>query len=117
MLKLHKNAVVTASLICGIMFAMPGTAMAYSCQAQFHRAEMLIERVEKLAKSDTDSRILAIIAQAKGIAHAGIISHNRASQGHTGDVGKFMHSDSVRNGKWAQQLAKQAYFLMTGEID
>ena len=91
-------------------------AMAYSCQAQFNRAMQLVKEAEGLVKKDTDARILAMIAEAKGIAQAGIISHAKASQGHTGAMGKFMHSDAVRKGKWAQDLAKQAIFLINGDI-
>lgn len=107
---------IMAILIGGIAMAAPNRAMAYSCMTQFSHAEDLIKEAEELVKEDTDSRILAMIAEAKGIAQAGIISHQAASEGHTGEVGKFMHGDAVRKGKWAQDLARQALFLLTGEV-
>jgi len=98
-------------------FVAAGTtpAMAYSCAAEYEAAEKIIAEAERLVTKDTDSRILAMITEAKGIADAGIISHKKANQGHTGAVGKFMHGDSVRKGRWAQSLATQAVFLLNGE--
>ncbi|NQV85168.1 MAG: hypothetical protein HQ494_15260 [Rhodospirillales bacterium] len=108
-------AFVLALTSLGFVAAGTTPAMAYSCGAQFKSANKIIAEAEGLVTKDTDSRILAMIAEAKGIAQAGIISHKKANQGHTGDVGKFMHGDSVRKGKWAQSLATQAIFLMSGE--
>ncbi len=117
MSKSLKSTIAALLLTGALSIATTGQAMAYSCSAQFEHANVLISEAEQFVKKDTDSRILAMIAEAKGIAQAGIISHNAASQGHTGEVGKFMHSDAVRKGKWAQQLAKQAIFLLTGEVE
>ena len=93
-----------------------GSVLAYSCEAEFAKANTLITQAQELVTEDTDSRALAMIQEAKGIAEAGIISHRNATEKHTGEVGKFMHSDAVRRGKWAQELARQAIFIITGEI-
>ena len=90
-------------------------AFAYSCNAEFQSAQELIKEAESMVKADTDSRILALIAKAKGIASAGIISHSKANQGHTGATGKFMHGNSVSMGRQAQSIATQAIFLLSGE--
>jgi len=114
---LNRKNLVLALALAGFGSAAVGTtpAMAYSCGAEFKNAQELISEAESLVKKDTDSRILAMIAEAKGIAAAGIVSHKKANQPHTGDNGKFMHGDSVRKGRWAQSLANQAIFLLTGE--
>jgi len=88
-------------------------ATAYSCKAVFFEANTLIKKAEKLVTPKTDSRIISMIEEAKGLAKSGLVSHSRASQNHHGKVGKFAHSDSVRRGKWAVSLAKQALFLLT----
>ena len=116
MLKSFHGVAAIALLGFGIAVTAPGQSMAYSCGAQYERAGELINQAEKLVKKDTDSRILAMIAEAAGLAQAGIVSHKPASERHTGKTGKFMHSDAVRKGKWAQELAKQAIFLLTGEV-
>lgn len=110
------NSIVFMFSVIGITAASTTLAFAYSCESEFAKASQLVAEVESLVKEDTDSRILAMIAEAKGIAEAGIISHRNASERHTGENGKFMHGDAVRKGKWAQTLAKQAVFLLTGEI-
>lgn len=114
---LKKTNIALVLTVMSLGFASAGTtpAMAYSCGAEFSAANELIAEAEGLVKKDTDSRILAMIAEAKGIAMAGIISHRKANQRHTGDTGKFMHGDAVRKGRWAQTLANQAIFLLTGE--
>lgn len=89
-------------------------AMAYSCKAVFKEASGLIKQAEALVKEDTDSRIKALIAEAKGMAEAGLVSHVAADQRHTGDVGKYAHGDSVRKGRTAVSMAKEALFLLTG---
>ncbi|NQV84937.1 MAG: hypothetical protein HQ494_14090 [Rhodospirillales bacterium] len=111
-----KNLILALAL-AGFGFAAVGTtsAMAYSCGAEYEAAEKLISEAKSMVKADTDSRILAMITEAEGIADAGIISHKKANQPHTGDNGKFMHGDSVRKGRWARSLANQAIFLMNGE--
>ncbi len=116
-MKKSAQAIASMAILAGGFAVLtPSQVMAYSCMSQFEHAKQLIEDAEKLVDENTDSRILAMIAEAKGIAQAGIISHQAASEGHTGEVGKFMHSDAVRKGKWAQDLARQATFLLTGEI-
>ncbi len=115
MLKTIKFALTLTLASLGFVAAGTAPALAYSCESEFSAANELIAEAESLVKEDTDSRILAMIAEAKGIAAAGITSHRKASQGHTGGKGKFMHGDSVRMGRWAQTLAKQAIFLLTGE--
>jgi len=92
-------------------------AQAYSCEAQFALAQEIIKKAESLVTDTTDARILAMISEAKGIAEAGIVSHRKATEKHTGHTGKYMHGDSVRKGLWAQTLAKEAVFLMTGETN
>ncbi|MBL4758262.1 MAG: hypothetical protein JKY32_11730 [Rhizobiales bacterium] len=57
-----------------------------------------------------------MIEKAKELADAGIVSHEHASEGHRGNIGKFMHSDAVRKGRWAQHLAGQALFMLTGNV-
>ena len=114
MKKSIRNKVTLPLILSTLTFAIPGQALAYTCEAVYEEAETLIEQAEALVKPDTDSRILAMIEQAKGLADAGITSHRRASEGHTGDVGKFMHGDAVRIGRQAQDLAREALFLLTG---
>lgn len=116
---MHRSIRTAASLALlglGVALLSPNQAEAYSCKSQFEAAQELIQQAEKLVKEDTDSRVLGMIAEAKGLAEAGIVSHDAASQKHTGHDGKFMHSDAVRKGLWAQELAKQALFLLTGEV-
>ena len=111
-----KFKTITIALI-GICFTLSATApvSAYSCNAEFEAAQELIKEAETLVKSDTDSRILALIEKAKGIANSGIISHSKASEGHVGATGKFMHGQSVSMGRQAQSVANQALFLLTGD--
>lgn len=116
MSKSIQSAAALALLGFGLIVTASSQAMAYSCMAQFKRANELIKQAERLVTKDTDSRILAVIAQAKGVAQAGLISHKAASERHTGKTGKYVHSDSVRMGKSAQALAKQAIFLLSGEV-
>lgn len=90
-----------------------GTAQAYSCQAIFQEAKQLISQAESKVTDKTDSRIKAMIAEAKGLAESGIVSHTAANERHVGDIGKYAHGDSVRKGRWAVALAKEALFLLT----
>ena len=115
MLKTTSFALVLTLTSLGFVAAGTTPAMAYTCEAEFSAAKEAIAEAEALVKEDTDSRILAMIAEAKGIAEAGITSHRKANQRHTGETGKYMHGDSVRKGRWAQTLAAQAIFLLTGE--
>jgi hypothetical protein len=117
MKKSIRNIVALSLILSTLAFAIPGQALAYTCEAVYEAAETLIEQAEALVKPDTDSRILAMIEQAKGLADGGIASHRRASEGHTGDVGKFMHGDAVRIGRQAQDLAREALFLLTGNLE
>jgi hypothetical protein len=110
------NTIAFTLSVIGMTAAATTLAFAYSCESEFAEASQIVAEAEALVKEDTDSRILAMIAEAKGIAEAGIISHRKANEGHTGETGKFMHGDAVRMGKWAQTLAKQAIFSLTGEI-
>jgi len=115
MIKKTRIALALALTSFGFVAAGTSPAMAYACKAEFNGAQELIKEAEGMVKNDTDSRIQAMIAEAKGIAEAGITSHAKANQRHTGENGKFMHGDAVRKGRWAQSLANQAIFLMSGE--
>jgi len=115
MLKTTFTALALTLASIGFVAGGASPAMAYSCEGQFSRANELVTKAESMVKKDTDARILALIAEAKGIANSGIISHRKANERHTGKNGKFMHGDSVRKGKWAQSLAKQAIFLLSGD--
>ncbi len=115
MLKPVRNTTFVALVTGMVALAVPGQALAWSCQSQYQKAEELIDRAEKLTTVNTDSRILSMLEQARGLADAGIISHERASEGHTGETGKYMHGDAIRKAIWAQDLAKEAYFLLTDE--
>ena len=116
MIKRLRHSVAVAMLGAGSALLLPLDALAYSCMSEFSQAQELVDKAQALVTTSTDSRVLAMIAEARGIAEAGMISHKAASESHTGEVGKFMHSDSVRKGKWAQDLAKEAIFLINGEI-
>ncbi len=94
MLKSIKTTAVTALLASSFAIIAPSQASAWSCQAQFEEAQSLIADPEKLVNEITDARILALLAQAKDLSHSGIISHNHASEGHTGETGKHMHSNA-----------------------
>ena len=104
---------LTAGLLMAVLNM--SSASAYSCQSEFNRANTLIQEAEKLVKKDTDSRIVALIEKAKGISRAGLVSHAKASEGHVGATGKFMHGQSVSMGRQAQSVAKEALFLLTGQ--
>lgn len=91
------------------------TALAYSCEAEFAKADALIEEAEGNIKPDADTRIKAMLAEAKGTLEAAKISHRQATEKHTGATGKYLHGDAVRKGRWAQALASEAIFLITGQ--
>ena len=98
-----------------LVIASAGQVRAYSCNAEFTKAEALIKEADGLVKPDTDSRILALIEEARGIANAGIVSHRKATERHVGPTGKYMHGQAVSKGRQAQSVAKQALFLLTGK--
>ena len=115
MLKFHllKSIGIIAATV--LLIITTGPAAAYSCKTEFTEAQALIQEAETLVKPDTDSRILALIEKAKGMAKAGIISHEKANERHIGDNGKHMHGQAVSMGRQAQSIAKEALFLLTGE--
>ncbi len=98
-----------------MLFGGAGSAMAYSCEGEFAKADSLIKEAEGYITPDTDARIKAMLAEAKGTLEAAEISHRQASEKHLGAVGKYMHGDAVRKGRWAQSLAFEVIFLATGQ--
>ena len=113
---MSKSNITTALLGALVLFiASAGQVRAYSCNAEFSKAQKLIAEAQTLVKSDTDSRILALIEEAKGIANAGVISHRKATERHVGPTGKYMHGQAVSMGRQAQAVAKQALFLLSGK--
>jgi len=68
-----------------------------------------------MVTSKTDSRIKAMLEEARGLAKSGLVSHTAANEKHKGETGKYAHGDSVRKGRWAVALAKEALFLLTGK--
>jgi hypothetical protein len=105
----------TSVLVALGSLAGTASAWAYSCESEFAKAESLIKEAENGLKPDTDARIKAMLAEAKGTLDAAKISHRQASEKHTGDIGKYMHGDAVRKGRWAQSLASEVIFLATGK--
>lgn len=105
------------ALLLAVTVSLGGisSAMAYSCKAVFQEAQQLIKKAESLVTPKTDSRIKAMIAEAKGLAEAGLVSHTAANERHVGSTGKYAHGDAVRKGRWAVSLAKEALFLLTGD--
>jgi|GEM_PF-4110704 len=103
---------ITAALF---MVGLTSQAMAYSCNALAKQADTLIKEADSKVTKDTDSRTLALIAQAKGMLQASRVSHGKASENHHGEKGKFMHGDAVRQARTAMDLAKEALFLLTDE--
>lgn len=112
---LKNKSLILYFLLALTGFAFSSVASAYSCNRVFTEANILIKKAEGMVNTKTDSRILSILEEAKGIAKAGLISHSKASQNHHGLTGKYAHSDSVRKGRWAVSLAKQALFLLSGK--
>lgn len=113
-----KNTIISKTAMLLLASAMTlGFAVnvqAYSCGVIFKEADGLIKKAETLLTDKTDSRIKAMIEEAKGLANAGLVSHTAANQRHSGETGKYAHGDSVRKGRWAVALAKEALFLLTG---
>jgi hypothetical protein len=113
---IDKSLKVSAYIaLAGASAFVSTAAQAWSCETTFKEAMTQIEAAEALVDENTDSRILGMIAEAKGIAEAGIVSHRKSNEGHTKEVGKYRHSDAITKGREAQLLAKQAKFLITGE--
>lgn len=106
------NLLSTMALGVAVSLATASTAQAYSCNAIFKEANKLIKQAETKASNKTDSRIMSMIEEAKGLASAGLVSHKQANQRHSGKTGKYAHGDSVRKGRWAVALAKEALFLL-----
>lgn len=109
------KSVVAPAIAMALILGSAPSAMAYSCNAVFKEAQQLIQEAEAKVTPETDSRILAMIAEAKGLAQSGLVSHSKANERHHGPTGKYAHADSVRKGRWAVSLAKEALFLLTGE--
>lgn len=105
---------ISVTMIFGLLVISTTSSYAYSCKAVYIEAEKLIEKAESLVSKTTDSRIKAMIEEAKGLADSGIISHKAANERHTGNTGKYAHGDAVRKGRQAVALAKEALFLLTG---
>ena len=64
--------IFSATVLAGVMtIAGMSSAMAYSCKVIFSEAQGLIKEAETLVTSKTDSRIKALIAEAKGLSQAG----------------------------------------------
>ncbi len=82
---LSKFAILLATGVLAVGFSV--NAQAYSCNKIFKEADGLITKAEVMVTDKTDSRIKAMIAEAKGLANAGLISHKAASQKHVGDIG------------------------------
>ena len=108
-----KKRIILAVCLFGLVLS--SDLMAYSCKVVFDEAQTLISEAELLVDQQTDSRIKALIAEAKGMAQAGIVSHTDANERHTGPTGKYAHGDSVRKGRQAVSLAKEALFLLDGK--
>jgi len=90
-------------------------AEAYTCEAVIKTAEERIKEAEAKLKPDTDVRIKARLAEAKGLLELAKINHRQASERHVGPVGKYTHGDAVRQARWAESLAREVIFLETGE--
>ena|SRR5437763_3443422 len=109
---IKKPAIALAALM---LLGGTGSALAYSCEGEFAKADALIKEAEGDIKPDTDARIKAMLAEVKGTLEAAKISHRQASEKHVGAMGKYMHGDAVRKGRWAQSLASEVIFLATGQ--
>ncbi len=115
MIKAHLKWLAAPTVALAFTLGGISPAMAYSCKTVFQEAQNLIQEAESKVTPETDSRILAMIAEAKGLADSGLVSHAKANERHHGATGKYAHADSVRKGRWAVALAKEALFLLTGE--
>lgn len=114
-MKTFVKTLVIGSGALALTLGLMAPASAYTCNAVFGEAEKLISEAESKVKPDTDSRIKAMIAEAKGLLEAGRISHGQAAEKHVGPSGKYAHGDAVRKARWAADLAKEAIFLASGE--
>ena len=112
---LLKSALNLSLLITILSIFSISSAYAYSCNAVFKEADGLIKKAEKMLNKKTDSRIKAMLEEAKGLAKSGLVSHKEANERHHGETGKYAHGDSVRKGRWAVALAKEALFLLSGK--
>lgn len=109
-----KNILIAIPMVASILMISTNNSYAYSCKAVYIEAENLIEKAEKMVTKKTDSRIKAMLEEAKGLADSGFVSHKAANERHTGKAGKYAHGDAVRKGRQAVALAKEALFLLTG---
>ena len=91
------------------------TAEAYTCEVVIKTAEERIKEAESKLKPNTDVRIKAKLAEAKGLLEQAKINHRQASERHTQPVGKYTHGDAVRQARWAETQAREVIFLETGE--
>jgi hypothetical protein len=108
-----KHLAVTGALVLGLGASLP--AAAYMCKGVFNEAEKNISEAESKVTPKSDSRIKAMIAEAKGLLESGRIAHDQAAERHVGEAGKYAHGDAVRKARWAADLAKEAIFLATGD--
>lgn len=108
------RVLIAVPMLFGLLLIGTSSVNAYSCKGVYIEAENLIKKAESMVTKKTDSRIKAIIEEAKGLADAGFVSHTAANARHTGIVGKYAHGDAVRKGRQAVALAKEALFLLTG---
>jgi hypothetical protein len=92
-----------------------GVADAYTCESVIKAAEERITEAEATLKPDTDARIKARLAEAKGLLEQAKINHRQAPERHIGPVGKYTHGDAVRQARWAEIQAREVIFLATGE--
>ncbi len=90
-------------------------AEAYTCEVVIKTAEERIKEAEAKLKPNTDVRIKAKLAEAKGLLEQAKINHRQASERHTQPVGKYTHGDAVRQARWAETEAREVIFLETGE--
>lgn len=115
MTKAKTQILLSTLLVVGINLGTTTPVMAYSCNASAAEASKLIEEADSLMKADSDSRIKALIARAKGMLEASKVSHGAANQKHHGERGKYMHGDAVRQARQASAMAKEAIFLLSGQ--
>lgn len=108
-------ALASLSLLLALFLTGIQTVLAYSCEAEFSKAEQTINEAKAAVNEQTDARIKASLAEAEGLLKAAQISHRQASERHVGEHGKYMHGDAVRKARWAQTLATEVIFLATGD--
>ena len=105
----------SAAVVVVIGLAGASPAAAYMCEGMFAVAEERIKEAEAKVQPGTDVRIKQKIAEAKGLLESAKIGHRQATERHTGEIGKYSHGDAVRQARWAESLATEAFFLATGE--